>query len=65
MSGFFHGLFQLPYGLRHSGANPTSLRRFVYPRDVIIFGGLAHVDPLLQNLPSLAGFTFATALLQS
>ena len=28
------------------------------------FGGLALVDPLLQNLPSLAGFTFATAILQ-
>ncbi len=64
MSGFFHGLIQLPHGLHHSGANLTSLRRFVYPWDGIIFGGLALVDPLLQNLPSLAGFTFATAILQ-
>ena len=64
MSGFFHGLFQLPHGLHHSGANLTSLRRFVYPCDGIIFSGLALVDPLLQNLPSLAGFTFATAILQ-
>ena len=31
MSGFFHGLFQLPHGLHHSGANLTNLRRFVYP----------------------------------